>query len=253
MSTIESLNTFKQLGAVRAVANTNQAVTYFNGATNNGVGATATYATGALVIDGVTLSLNDQVLLAAQTLAYQNGIYQVTTAGATGVAAVLTRRGDFQCREQIKGGQYVPVAAGTAYAGSMWVLVEPFPAAIGVPLVSGANNIVFDSTALSGSALFLQTANNLSEISAAGAAAQGSSLTNLGIHSAKAVGAGGSASVTITDARIAAANVVVASIQASINAVTIQKVTPGAGSMTVLCSADPGANTISYIAISAAQ
>jgi len=143
MSNINAINTFKQLGSVRLVANSNQSGTYFNGPTNSGVGATFTYATGALTIDSVAVNLNDYILFAGQTAGYQNGIYQCTQAGATGVAAILQRRGDFQCVEQIKLGQYCPVGAGTTYAGSIWVVVEPLPAAIGVPVVSGANNIVF--------------------------------------------------------------------------------------------------------------
>lgn len=143
MSTISALNTFKQLGSVRVVATGNQSGTYFNGPTNNGVGATLTYATGALTIDGVSIKVGDDVLLAGQTSAYQNGIYTCITAGATGVAAVLQRRGDFQSIEQIKTGQYVPVGAGTSYAGTLWVVGENLPAAIGNPTVSGANNINF--------------------------------------------------------------------------------------------------------------
>jgi hypothetical protein len=148
MSTIEALNTFKQLGGVRLVATSNQSGTYYNGPTNNGVGATFTYATGALTIDSVTVNVNDFILFQGQSSAYQNGIYQCIVAGATGVAAVLQRRGDFQCIEQIKGGQYVVVAAGTVNAGSIFAVIEPLPAAIGVPGTSGANNINFGSTAV---------------------------------------------------------------------------------------------------------
>ncbi len=176
MSTINSLNTFKQLGAVRVVSNSNQSGTYFNGATNNGVGATFTYATGTLTIDSVLVGINEYVLLAGQTLGFQNGIYQCTQAGATGVAAILTRRGDFQCIEQIKGGQYVPVAAGTVYGGAMFTVVEPFPAAIGVPATSGANNINFATITAASSSLYLQIANNLSDLNSVPAA-----LLNLGI------------------------------------------------------------------------
>lgn len=175
MSTIESLNTFKQLGAVRLVANSNQSGTYYNGPLNNGVGATFTYATGALTIDSVAVNVNDYILFAAQSSAYQNGIYQCIVAGSTGVAAVLQRRGDFQCIEQIKGGQYVPVAAGTALGGSMWVVVEPLPAGIGVPAVSGANNIVFANVGSESSGVFLLAANNLSDVANAA-----TSLSNLG-------------------------------------------------------------------------
>ena len=179
MSTINSLNTFKQLGVVRLVASGNQSGTYFNGATNNGVGATFTFATGALTIDSVAVTLNDYILFGGQTSAYQNGVYQCIQAGATGVAAILQRRGDFQCIEQIKGGQYVPVAAGTAWAGSMWVVIEPLPAAIGVPGTSGANNINFATVTAAGSSLYLQVANNLSDLNSASTA-----VTNLGFGQA---------------------------------------------------------------------
>jgi hypothetical protein len=179
MSTIESLNTFKQLGAVRLVSNSNQSGTYFNGQTNNGVGATFTYATGALTIDSVAVNLNDYILFAGQTAAYQNGVYQCIQVGATGVAAILQRRGDFQCIEQIKGGQYVPVAAGTVYGGSMWTVVEPLPSAIGNPVVSGANNINFATITAAGSSLYLQVANNLSDLNSASTA-----VTNLGFSQA---------------------------------------------------------------------
>ena len=248
MSTIEAMNNNPQLASVRVVAEANQSVTYYNGPTNNGVGATVTYATGTLTIDSVTVNLNDYVLLAGQTAAYENGIYQCIVVGATGIAAVLQRRGDFQCIEQIQTGAFATVKGGTAFGGSIWTVVEPLPAAIGNPVVSGANNITFVDAGTATSGTYLVAANNLSDVASAPTA-----LTNLGIHSAKATGAGGSATVTITDASIAAANVVVAAIQSSANAVTIEKVTPGAGSLVVLCSGDPGGNVISYIATAAAQ
>lgn len=140
-----------QVSTVRVVATSNQTGTYLNGPSNNGVGATFTYATGALTIDSVALVLNDYVLLAGQTSAYQNGIYQVTTVGATGVAAVLTRRPDYQNIEQIKTGWYVPVSAGTVNAGSFWQLVEPAPAGIGAPVVANANDLIFANSSASSS------------------------------------------------------------------------------------------------------
>lgn len=176
MSTVEALNSFQQLSSVRVVASGNQSGTYYNGPLNNGVGATFTYATGSLTIDSVVVNLNDMVLLAGQTAGYQNGIYQCTQQGATGVAAVLQRRGDFQCIEQIRGGSYVPVSAGTSYGGSVWTVVEPLPLAIGVPVVSGANNINFSTITAAGSSLYLQVANNLSDLNSVPA-----SLLNLGL------------------------------------------------------------------------
>lgn len=176
MSTIESLNASAQLAAVRVAASSNQTGTYYNGPLNNGVGATFTYATGALTIDSVAVVAGDFVLLFGQTSAYQNGIYQCMVTGATGVAAVLQRRGDWQCREQIKGGQYVPVSAGTSFGGAVFTVVEPLPAAIGAPASGTANNINFSTITAAGSSLYLQVANNLSDLNSVPAA-----LLNLGL------------------------------------------------------------------------
>lgn len=148
MSVIHATDTFSQLGACRVVAISNQSGTYFNGLTNNGVGATFTYATGALTIDDVVVNINDRVLLKGQTLGYQNGIYQCIVQGATGVTAILQRVGDFQCIEQMKLGAFLYITAGTENAGAGFVLVEPLPASIGVPITSGANDILFTASPL---------------------------------------------------------------------------------------------------------
>ena len=133
-----------QLAPCRVSTTANLAGNYFNGNTNNGVGATiALTATGALTIDSVVLNAGDYVLVNNQTLAYQNGIYQVTTPGNASTAALITRRPDFQNIEQMQLGAFVNVFAGSTLAGSTFVMVEPFPAAIGVPTVSGSNNITF--------------------------------------------------------------------------------------------------------------
>ncbi len=68
--------------------------TYNNGAA--GVGATLTNAgtQAALVIDGVTLSVNDRVLIYQQSTQTQNGIYDVTNVGSVSTNWVLTRSSD---------------------------------------------------------------------------------------------------------------------------------------------------------------
>lgn len=65
-------------------------------------------------------------------------------------------------------------------------------------------------------------------------------------------GAGGSATVTITAAGVTTSHLVFAQIQSSANAVNVQKVTPTADTITVLCSADPGACVVTYQASLAA-
>jgi len=68
----------------------------------NGVLPTNTYssgiitvtATGVLTVDGKTVALSDDVVVKDEPSPnqFKNGVYHCTTAGATGVAAVLTRR-----------------------------------------------------------------------------------------------------------------------------------------------------------------
>ncbi len=129
----QQYNVYEGLTAVRVVDTSDLAGTYFNGQTNNGVGATLTVtATGALTIDSVVLENGDSVLLAAQTNGWENGIYIVSNPGATGIQPVLTRRADQQNIEQIRAGQYVSVAAGSVEAGNFYTIVEPLPAQFGI-------------------------------------------------------------------------------------------------------------------------
>lgn len=134
--TFQQYNVYDGLTACRLVAIANQSGTYFNGQLNNGVGATFTYATGALTIDSVVVLQGDSVALTNQTNAWENGIYVCTQEGAVGVSAVLTRRQDMQCIEQLKVGQWTTIGAGTAGAGSMFVVIEPLPAIFGVDNLS---------------------------------------------------------------------------------------------------------------------
>ena len=79
---------------VRVESPTPLTATYDNGV--SGVGATLTNsgAQAALVIDGVTLSLNDRVLIYTQTNATENGIYYVSDVGSVSTNWELTRATD---------------------------------------------------------------------------------------------------------------------------------------------------------------
>lgn len=105
--------------AVRVATTANLVGLYLNG--SSGVGATFTYtATGTDSIDGVTLALNDRVLLKNQTSDFQNGIYTVTTAGALGIAGILTRATDANQSAEYKTGDLVFVTAGTTLTSTTW-------------------------------------------------------------------------------------------------------------------------------------
>ena len=103
----------------------NLTVTYANGA--SGVGATLTNAgaQAALVLDGVTLSVADRVLIHQQTTQTQNGIYVVTTVGSGATNWVLTRSSDANTYAAASAtalgeGSTVFVQQGTVGAGTTY-------------------------------------------------------------------------------------------------------------------------------------
>ena len=79
---------------VRVESPINLNATYNNGA--SGVGATLTNAgtQAALVVDGITLLVNDRVLVYQQTNQTQNGVYVATNVGSGSTNWILTRSSD---------------------------------------------------------------------------------------------------------------------------------------------------------------
>jgi hypothetical protein len=112
---------FHQPVVVEAPTNLN--ATYNNGTA--GVGATLTNAgtQAALVLDGVTLSVADRVLISQQTTQTQNGIYVVTSVGSVSTNWVLTRSSDADTYVNaspagLSEGSTVFVQQGTTNAGT---------------------------------------------------------------------------------------------------------------------------------------
>ena len=103
---------------------------YVNGTSDStgglGVGATLTAAVnGALILDGVGVTINQRVLVKDQTDAKQNGIYVTTNPGDAVTKWVLTRATDFNgnlAAGTIKPGNYIFVTSGTYLANSSWIL-----------------------------------------------------------------------------------------------------------------------------------
>lgn len=103
--------------------------TYANGTADAsgglGIGATLTItATGVLTIDGVNKVLNDRILVKDQADAKQNGIYRVSTAGAVGVSAVLTRALDSNnsIAGELGTGDFIYVQNGTINGTKAFVM-----------------------------------------------------------------------------------------------------------------------------------
>jgi hypothetical protein len=127
---------------VRVESPSNLNATYSNGTA--GVGATLTNAgtQTALVIDGVTLSVADRVLIYTQTAQTQNGIYVVTSVGSGSTNWVLTRSSDANTYVNaspngLSEGSTVFVQEGTTGAG------ETYTCTTQGTITFGVTNIVF--------------------------------------------------------------------------------------------------------------
>lgn len=265
-----------QMTPVRVVNTGNLAGNYYNGQTNNGVGARLTAAAAAaLVIDGVTLEISDRVLLTAQTSGLENGLYIVIEPGDAGTAWVLERSKDWHSIEQMKIGQYVTVGAGTTNAGSAFVLTEPLPGAVGVdditwtasPLNSGLGTAaakaasdnaepsvasVSGATVIGNLAEFSDVAGTVTDSGVATADVQLN--TNIIADRTADIGGGGAGPISVAVAGLTAASIVNANINTSTNTVSVAKVTATATGFDILFDGDPGAACeVNYIAFIAAQ
>ena len=119
--------------SVKVATTANLAATY-----NNGNGTLTASSNGAIAVDGVTLSVNDRVLVKDQTTQTQNGFYKVTATGSGGAAFVLTRTPDADAASELTGGAFTFVEEGTANADNGFVLTTN-----GTPTL-GTTNITFE-------------------------------------------------------------------------------------------------------------
>ena len=107
----------------RAGTTADLSATYNN--VSSGVGATLTASSnGAIVVDGVSLSVGDRLLVKNQTTASENGIYSVTTQGDGSTAFVLTRATPEDQPSELSGGAFVFVEEGTANADNGYVFTH---------------------------------------------------------------------------------------------------------------------------------
>ena len=128
--------------ACRAETTANLNATYSNG--SSGVGATLTNAgtQAAIVIDGVTLSATNRVMVQDQTNQAHNGVYTVTTVGSASTNWVLTRATDADSYapsdpDALGAGDAFFITEGTVHGGELDVMTTT-----GV-ITFGTTNIVF--------------------------------------------------------------------------------------------------------------
>jgi hypothetical protein len=99
-------------------------------------------AAGVLTVDGISLKLNDRILVNGQSAKKENGIYEMSTEGTAGVAFVLTRSADANTADHYVGLATF-IREGSTYEDQGWVL-----AADGV--TPGTDDIGFDVFATTG-------------------------------------------------------------------------------------------------------
>ena len=119
--------------SVRVATTADLSATY-----NNSAGTLTAGSNGAISVDGVSLVLNDRVLVKDQTTQTENGIYKVTTVGSGSAAFVLTRTPDANDAAELTGGVFTFVEEGTANADNGYVATH-----YGTPTF-GTTNITFD-------------------------------------------------------------------------------------------------------------
>ena len=119
-------------------------------------------------VDGVSLSLNDRVLVTGQTTGSQNGLYYVTTVGA-GSNGTWARSIDGNETGEIQAGMIVMVTEGTTYADTQWKLTTDDPITIGSTALTFVPNVQANSIS-SGTSNVVVTANANVTISSAGTA-----------------------------------------------------------------------------------
>jgi hypothetical protein len=119
-------------------------------------------------VDGVTLSLNDRILVTAQSTASQNGLYYVTTVGS-GSNGTWARTSDGNETGEIEAGMIVMVTAGTIYADTQWKLTTDDPITVGSTSLTFVQNYSANSIS-SGTSNVVVTSNANVTISSAGTA-----------------------------------------------------------------------------------
>jgi hypothetical protein len=110
------------------------------------------------LVDGVSLSLGDRVLVTGQTTGTQNGLYYVTTVGS-GANGTWARTSDGNENGEIEAGMIVMVTEGVIYADTQWKLITDDPIIINTTALtftqnymansisSGTSNVVINSNA----------------------------------------------------------------------------------------------------------
>ena len=155
-----------------------------NATYNNGAGTLTANSNFALSVDGVTVSVNDRILVKDQSTAAHNGFYKVTATGSGSAAFVLTRTPDADAASELVAGAFAFVEEGTANADNGYVLSTDGAVTLGTTAInfeqfSGAGQIsAGDGLSKTGNALSLNVDDSSIEINADTARVKALGVTN---------------------------------------------------------------------------
>jgi hypothetical protein len=192
-----------------------------------------------------------------ETVLPGNGTLTIVSTGDPGVSVLdyISIMPSVALQNQgVVSATYTTANAGAA---TTFTILNPLITASSIVtanMVSQVNASKIDSvTATAGTITIVVSANPGAVEFSYIAVTPSSALTTLGFYAAAYTNAGGSATTTITDANITVNSIVLADWSTQANAVTIEKVTPGSGSLVILSSGDPGASVLNYSATPGAE
>jgi hypothetical protein len=171
---------------VRVESPTALTVTYNNG--TSGVGATLTNAgtQAALVLDGITLSVADRVLIYTQADQTQNGVYVVTSVGSVSTNWVMTRSSDTNT--------YAPSSPTALGAGDAFFVSQGATGAGELYVCNTTGTITFGTTNIT----FVQVAATAVYTAGTGISVTNNVITNTAPDQTVALTQGGATTITGT-------------------------------------------------------
>jgi hypothetical protein len=95
------------------------------------------------LVDGISLTAGNRVLVTGQNTASENGIYRVATVGA-GNTGTWIRSNDANETGEIEAGMIVMVTEGELYGDTQWKLITNDPIVVGETLLTFARNGAFE-------------------------------------------------------------------------------------------------------------
>lgn len=220
---------------------------------------TYSYAGGSTAVTVIDSSINPNSVVIAR---WQS------SANASIIKSVLPGNGLFTVVTSVDPGasvlEYISVlpslplqnagviASTSNYAGgsATFTIVNPLITSTMIPFVnfSSQTNGALIETVIASTGLLTIVANTDPGVSVIEyiAVLPSVPLKVLGFYADGHTNAGGSATTTVSDSNITASSIIVANWRSQVNAVEIEKVTPTAGTLTILSSGDPGASILNY-------